>query len=119
MNAPSIAPDRVSDPLALPGLPKDAEGPVFAEPWQAHAFALVVRLHAQGAFSWTEWAEALSQALATDPEDDGSRYYHHWVAVLETLAARRSLASPSELAAGKAAWEQAYRDTPHGAPVAL
>ena len=26
-------------------LPRDAEGPVFAEPWQAEAFALTVRLH--------------------------------------------------------------------------
>ena len=55
------------DLLALPGLPKDAEGPVFAEPWQAQAFALAVRLHAEGAFTWTEWAAALSQALAGDP----------------------------------------------------
>jgi nitrile hydratase accessory protein len=105
--------------LALPGLPKDAEGPVFAEPWQAQAFALVVRLHAEGVFTWSEWAAALSEALAGDPGDDGSRYYHHWVEALETLAARRSLVSATELAARKAAWEQAFRSTPHGAPVAL
>lgn len=111
MNAPEA--------LALPGLPKDVDGPVFAEPWQAQAFALAVRLHAQGAFTWPQWAAALSEALAGDPDDDGSRYYHHWVAALETLATQRSLASASELAARKAAWEQAYRSTPHGAPVAL
>ena len=29
----------------LPGLPRDETGPVFAEPWQAQAFALVVKLH--------------------------------------------------------------------------
>jgi nitrile hydratase accessory protein len=107
------------DPLVLPGLPKDAEGPVFAEPWQAQAFALAVRLHAEGAFTWNEWAQALSEALARDPQDDGSRYYHHWVEALEMLTTRRSLATPVELAARKAAWEQAYRSTPHGAPVAL
>ena len=107
------------DALDLPGLPKDADGPVFAEPWQAQAFALVVRLHAEGAFTWTEWAAALSDALAGDPGDDGSRYYHHWVEALEQLAARRSLVSSAELAARKSAWEQAYRSTPHGAPVAL
>ena len=111
MNAPEA--------LALPGLPKDVDGPVFAEPWQAQAFALAVRLHAQGAFTWPQWAAALSEALAGDPDDDGSRYYHRWVAALETLATQRSLASASELAARKAAWEQAYRSTPHGAPVAL
>jgi len=107
------------DALALPRLPKDADGPVFAEPWEAQAFALVVRLHAEDAFTWTEWAAALSEALAGDPDDDGSRYYHHWVEALETLAARRSLVSPAELAVRKAAWEQAYRSTSHGAPVAL
>ena len=29
----------------LPRQPKDADGPVFAEPWQAQAFALTVHLH--------------------------------------------------------------------------
>ena len=50
--------------------PGDGTGPVFAEPWQAQAFALVVRLHAEGAFTWTEWAAALSDALAGVPGDD-------------------------------------------------
>jgi len=45
---------------------------VFAEPWQAQAFALTLKLHENGAFTWTEWAEALSAELATDPGDDGS-----------------------------------------------
>jgi len=105
--------------LTLPGLPQDAGGPVFAEPWQAQAFALVIRLHADGAFSWSEWAAALSAALAGDPGDDGSRYYQHWVAALEALATHRSLVSAADLAARKIAWEQAYKNTPHGAPVAL
>ena len=105
--------------LALPGLPRDAEGPVFAEPWQAQAFALAVQLNAAGAFTWAEWAQALSQQLAGDPADDGSRYYQHWVAALETLTAARGLAAPAEMATRKAAWADAYRHTPHGAPVAL
>jgi nitrile hydratase accessory protein len=92
---------------------------VFAEPWQAQAFALAVQLSAEGAFTWGEWAEALSRELATDPDDDGSRYYHHWVAALERLASGRRLAAADELAARKAAWAAAYRRTPHGAPVAL
>ena len=107
------------DALDLPGLPKDADGPVFAEPWQAQAFALTVRLHAEGAFTWPEWAAALSEALAGDPGDDGSRYYHHWVAALEAVATRRSLVTSAELARRKRAWAEAYRHTPHGAPVEL
>jgi len=58
------------DPLALPRLPRDAGGPVFAEPWQAQAFALVLQLHTQGAFTWTEWAAALSERLKAAGADD-------------------------------------------------
>jgi nitrile hydratase accessory protein len=107
------------DPLALPRIPRDADGPVFAEPWQAQAFALVLKLHEAGAFSWTEWAETLGAELARDPTDDGTRYYDHWVAALETIAARHALTETAELAARKAAWADAYRHTPHGRPVEL
>ena len=103
----------------LPGLPRDAEGPVFAEPWQAQAFALAVQLNAEGAFTWSEWAEALGRELASDPADDGSRYYEHWVAALEALSARHDLATPAEMAARKGAWADAYRRTPHGKPIEL
>jgi len=107
------------DALALPRLPRDADGPIFAEPWQAQAFALALKLHEGGAFTWVEWAEALSEALARDPTDDGSRYYEHWVAALERLATGRSLATQDELARRKAAWKAAYLRTPHGRPVEL
>ncbi|MGA2953077.1 MAG: nitrile hydratase accessory protein [Caulobacteraceae bacterium] len=91
----------------------------FAEPWQAQAFALAVRLNAEGAFTWGEWAQALARELAGDPTDDGGRYYEHWVAALETLAVGRGLAGADELARRKAAWAEAYRHTPHGRPVEL
>ena len=108
------------DLSALPRLPRDAEGPVFAEPWQAQAFALALQLHAQGAFSWTEWAQALSRRLAAaGPDDDGGRYYEHWLATLEDLATSKRLAEPAALAARKAAWAAAYARTPHGRPVEL
>ena len=108
-----------SEALALPGIPRDAEGPVFAEPWQAQAFGLAVQLSADGAFTWSEWAAALARELASDPTDDGSRYYHHWVAALEWLVAERGLAGVPELVARKWAWADAYRHTPHGKPVEL
>jgi hypothetical protein len=38
---------------ASPLLPRDIGGPVFAEPWQAQAFALAVQLAAAGHFTWT------------------------------------------------------------------
>jgi nitrile hydratase accessory protein len=108
-----------SEALALPGLPRDAEGPVFAEPWQALAFALAVRLSAEGVFTWPEWAAALARELATDPADDGSRYYHHWVAALEALTAARTTVTPVDLANRKHDWAEAYQRTPHGKPVEL
>jgi len=96
---------------------------VFAEPWQAQAFALAVRLSEQGYFTWKEWAAALAaelQAAAGRGEpDDGSRYYHHWLAALERLATAKGLTDGAALAARKQAWADAYRHTPHGRPVEL
>jgi nitrile hydratase accessory protein len=108
------------DLTALPRLPRDAEGPVFAEPWEAQAFALAVQLHERGAFTWSEWAQALSARLAqAGPADDGARYYEHWLAALEDLATAKRLTEPHTLAARKAAWADAYARTPHGKPVEL
>ena len=109
----------VPDPCQLPGLPQDAQGPIFAEPWQAQAFALVLRLHAERAFAWSEWAQALSYERAREPDLDGSRYYTHWVAALEALLTARELVTEADLAERKKAWEHAYRHTPHGKPVEL
>lgn len=96
------------------------EGPVFAEPWQAEAFALAVCLNESGQFPWTEWAERLAAELkAAGAADDGARYYEHWLATLERLVADHGLADPAVLAERKAAWAEAYRRTPHGKPVTL
>ena len=38
--------------------------PVFAEPWQAHAFALALALQERGVFSAAEWADALAREIA-------------------------------------------------------
>lgn len=92
---------------------------MFAEPWQAQAFALTLQLHQAGCFSWLDWATALSQALASDPLDDGARYYEHWVEALEHLVTARAVTTPDDLALRKQAWTQAYLRTPHGRPVDL
>ena len=109
--------------FGLPRLPRDDGGPVFAEPWQAQAFALTVRLSEQGHFTWKEWAAALAAELKAAADrgepDDGSRYYHHWLAALERLVTAKGLADPAALLARKEAWAEAYRRTPHGKPVAL
>ena len=109
--------------LNLPKLPRDAGGPVFAEPWQAQAFAMAVRLSAQGHFTWKEWADTLAAELKAAADrgelDDGSRYYDHWLAALEKLVIAKQLTDSSALLARKEAWADAYRHTPHGKPVEL
>jgi nitrile hydratase accessory protein len=108
---------------SLPSLPRDDGGPVFAEPWQAQAFAMAVRLSAQGHFTWKEWAATLADELKAAAErgepDDGSHYYEHWLAALERLVVGKALSNPRELDARKEAWADAYRHTPHGRPVVL
>jgi nitrile hydratase accessory protein len=112
---------RVLD--ALPDLPRDEGGPVFAEPWQATAFALAVELSAHGHFTWKEWAAAIADELKGAAErgqaDDGSRYYEHWLAALERLVVEKGLSDPATLVARKEAWADAYHHTPHGRPVEL
>ena len=107
----------------LPGLPRDDDGPVFAEPWQAQAFAMTLALHEQGAFTWTEWASALTVAIRRaqsrgDP-DLGNTYYQHWLDALETLLQAKGLAHADTLHALEHAWEDAAERTPHGQTIEL
>lgn len=96
---------------------------MFAEPWEAQAFALAVKLSEQGYFTWKEWASSLADELkaaaARSEPDDGSQYYRHWLATLERLVAAKGLTDPAAMLARKEAWAEAYRHTPHGKPVEL
>jgi nitrile hydratase accessory protein len=115
MNAPSNR--------RLTGFPHDSQGPVFKEPWEAKAFAMVLRLHERGLFSWTEWAGALSQEIgaagASGDADLGDTYYQHWLRALETLVERKGAASIDELTRYQRAWADAAARTPHGSPIEL
>jgi len=114
---PSVQLDTLSQ------VPRDEGGPVFAEPWQAQAFALAVKLSELGHFTWNEWAATLADELKADAArgepDDGSRYYHCWLAALERLVVAKELSDPATLLARKEAWADAFRHTPHGMPVEL
>ena len=122
MSAPELQPDPERFG-SLPSLPRDEGGPVFAEPWQAQAFALAVRLSTQGYFTWKEWAAALAEELKSAADrgepDDGTRYYEHWLAALEHLVTSKGLTDAAALVVRKDAWADAYRHTPHGKPVVL
>ena len=108
---------------ALPPLPRDEGGPLFAEPWQAQVFALAVKLSEAGCFTWKEWAAALAAELKAAADrgepDDGSRYYEHWTAALEKLVETKGLLDAAALRERKEAWADAYRHTPHGKPIEL
>ena len=116
----STQPEKLA---ALPRLPRDEGGPVFAEPWQAQAFALAVNLSEHGYFTWKEWATALADELkmaaSRGEPDDGSHYYEHWLVALERLVAAKGLSDPAAMLTRKEAWAEAYRHTPHGKPVEL
>jgi nitrile hydratase accessory protein len=116
-------PDGFARFAAAGGLPRDADGPVFAEPWQAEAFALTVRLHERGCFTWNEWADTLAGVLRDarerDEPDDGSHYYDHWLVALERMVTVKHLLNAADLHRRKSDWAAAYRSTPHGQPVAL
>ena len=95
------------------------EGPIFAAPWQAQAFALAVALHQNGAFTWPEWTDALGAELSRSAQQGQDDYYAAWLAALERLSTARNLASRSALEGRKRQWAEAYLRTPHGRPVIL
>jgi len=107
----------------LPLLPRDEDGPVFAEAWEAQAFAMAVELSKQGRFTWSEWAAALAAEIAAakarGEPDRGDTYYHHWLAALEKLVTAKDLLHVEELAERKKAWADAATDTEFGRPIVL
>ncbi|MDF2096529.1 nitrile hydratase accessory protein [Aquibaculum arenosum] len=102
---------------------KPPEPKVFAEPWQAQAFAITVRLNETGRFTWSEWAEVFGAELrnrrAAGAEDSEGGYWEAWLKALEVLLTDRRLAESPDLDRLEQAWAEAYRTTPHGQPVRL
>jgi len=107
----------------VPSIPRDADGPVFREPWEAQAFALAVQLQERGLFTWEEWAEALgaeiSAAQRRGDADLGDIYYRHWLTALERLVVAKGAASQAGLEDTKEAWDRAAKATPHGQQIVL
>jgi nitrile hydratase accessory protein len=108
---------------AVPSIPRDAEGPVFREPWEAQAFAMALALHERGLFTWQEWAatlaEEIKRAQASGDPDSGETYYRHWLNALERLVAAKGVTDATALARYRDAWDRAADRTPHGTPIEL
>jgi nitrile hydratase accessory protein len=108
---------------AVPSIPRDTEGPVFREPWEAQAFAMALALHQRGLFTWPEWAATLGdeikRAQAAGDPDTGETYYRHWLNALERLVAQKNIATRDTLHRYREAWDRAADRTPHGTPIEL
>jgi len=108
---------------ALKDLPRDEDGPVFREPWEAQAFAMALALLERGLFTWNEWAAALAdeikRAQACGDPDHGDTYYRHWLAALERLVAAKGVATLEAQHRYRDAWDHAADRTPHGSPIEL
>ncbi len=107
----------------VPSIPRDAEGPVFREPWEAQAFAMALALHERGLFTWPEWAATLAdeikRAQAAGDPDTGETYYRHWLNALERIVAEKGVATHQTLHRYRDAWDHAADRTPHGQPIEL
>lgn len=103
--------------------PCDPRDPVFAAPWQAQAFAMVLALHERGVFTWPQWVDHFSAALARSRDrgapDDLDAYYLSWLDALEAILVECAVARPLALASLRQAWRLAAESTPHGQPIRL
>ncbi|HVV61548.1 MAG TPA: nitrile hydratase accessory protein [Pseudolabrys sp.] len=113
----------VSATKAVPGVPRDEDGPVFGGPWEAQAFAMALALHERGVFTWPEWAETLGaeikRAQAAGDPDTGETYYSHWLNALERIVAAKGVTTTETLHRYRDAWDHACDRTPHGKPIEL
>jgi nitrile hydratase accessory protein len=116
-----VAAQRATE--AVPSIPRDAEGPVFREPWEAQAFAMTLALYERGLFTWPEWAATLAdeikRAQAAGDPDTGETYYRHWLNALERLVAEKRVTDRATLVRYHDAWDHAADRTPHGTPIEL
>ena len=109
--------------ISIPGVPRDHDGPVFREPWEAQAFAMTLALYERGLFTWPEWAATLAdeikKAQASGDPDTGETYYQHWLNALERMVAHKGVTDPATLKRYHDAWDHASDRTPHGQPIEL
>ena len=102
---------------------KDEQQPVFAEPWEAHTFAIAVKLSEKGLLKWSEWTNALAEEIKEAKDqvnpDFGNTYYQCWLSALETILLKKNILKKSDLKSRMELWSRAYLSTPHGNPVKL
>lgn len=111
-----MEPDRASDAPSSSDSDLEGSARAFAEPWQARAFAIAILASRQGCFTGSEWTHALSRELQGASD---AAYFDCWLSALQSLLVAKGAVAPGELIERKHAWAEAYRRTPHGAPVSV
>ena len=110
-------------PSLLHDTSKDEQQPVFAEPWEAHAFAIAVKLSEKGLFKRSEWTDVLAEEIKKAKDqgqpDFGNTYYQFWLSALETILLEKNILKKSDLNSKIEQWRHTYLSTPHGNPVKL
>ena len=110
-------------PSLLHDSDKDEPQPVFAEPWEAHAFAIAVKLSEKGLLKWSECSYAFAEEIKKSKEqglpDFGNTYYQFWLSALENILLDKNILKKSDLKSRIEQWRSAYLSTPHGKPVKL
>jgi nitrile hydratase accessory protein len=110
-------------PALLPAMPRDADGPVFREPWEAQSFAMAMALYERGLFTWPQWSailgDEIKRAQAAGDPDTGEHYYRHWQNALERVVTETGLTDRGSLARYHDAWQHAASRTPHGSSIVL
>ena len=118
--SPALSSEHLSDP---PRLPRDEGGP--SSPNRGRRRLSRSRSGSQskgispGRSGLPALANELQAAARRGEPDDGSRYYEHWLAALESSGHREGLGRSRRARTRKEAWAAAYRNTPHGQPVEL
>ncbi len=104
-------------------IPRNEEGPVFDEPWQAQVFALTVKLSESGHFTWPEWAEIFGAEIAAATKAGrgcgNEDYYLCWLAALEKIVGVKKILTQEQLSVRKEEWRHAGEHTDHGQPIEL
>lgn len=104
----------------IPSLVCDGDEPVFAEPWEARAFAMAVKLNEAGYFTWEEWAQQFGAAIKENTaKGEPLSYFQVWQENLEKIAQSKQFVNSDEIIRRKKEWEEACLRTPHGEPIEL
>ena len=102
---------------------KAEQQPIFAEPQEAHAFAIAVKLSEKGLLKWSEWSDVLAEEIKEAKDqgrsDFGNTYYQFWLSALETILLEKNILKKSDLKSMMEQWRHAYLTTQHGNPVKL